>query len=148
MAILSRPVVTVPRTSTVMDAIRTMAEAQVGSVVVVDNGRLSGIFSERDVMLRVVLAKKDPERTLVEQVMTTGVQTIPVGTNGDEALRVMVEGHIRHDDDSTITPVICRGKDAAVPEREDGSMAGVVNDVEVRVAYGAPANSPSDCGYE
>jgi len=73
-----------------------MAEAQVGSVVVVDNGRLSGIFSERDVMLRVVLAKKDPERTLVEQVMTTGVQTIPVGTNGDEALRVMVEGHIRH----------------------------------------------------
>ena len=96
MAILSRPVVTVPRTSTVMDAIRTMAEAQVGSVVVVDNGRLSGIFSERDVMFRVVLAKKDPERTIVEHVMTTPVQTIPVGTNGDEALRVMVEGHIRH----------------------------------------------------
>jgi len=77
MALLSRPVVTVPLRSTVMDAIRTMAQAQVGSVVVVDGDRLAGIFSERDVMLRMVLARRDPEQTRVEEVMTTPVQTVP-----------------------------------------------------------------------
>ena len=96
MALLSRPVVTVPLRSTVMDAIRTMAQAQVGSVVVVDGDRLAGIFSERDVMLRMVLARRDPEQTRVEEVMTTPVQTVPAGTAGDEALRVMFENHIRH----------------------------------------------------
>jgi len=96
MALLSRPVVTVPLRSTVMDAIRTMAQAQVGSVVVVDGDRLAGIFSERDVMLRMVLAHRDPEQTRVEEVMTTPVQTVPAGTTGDEALRVMFENHIRH----------------------------------------------------
>ena len=96
MALLSRPVVTVPLRSTVMDAIRTMAQAQVGSVVVVDGDRLAGIFSERDVMLRMVLARRDPEQTRVEEVMTTPVQTVPAGTTGDEALRVMFENHIRH----------------------------------------------------
>jgi CBS domain-containing protein len=79
-----------------MEAIRTMAQAQVGSVVVVNGGRLAGIFSERDVMLRVVLARRDPEQTRVEEVMTTPVQTVPAGTTGDEALRVMFESHIRH----------------------------------------------------
>ena len=102
MAILSRPVVTIPRASSVIDAIRTMAHAQVGSIVVVDSDRLAGIFSERDVMLRVVLAGRDPERTRVEEVMTSPVQTIPAGATGDEALRVMLEGHIRH------LPVVAR----------------------------------------
>ena len=96
MAILSRPVVTIPRTATVIEAIQTMAGAQVGSVVVVDGDSLEGIFSERDVMLRVVLEGRNPAQTRVEEVMTTPVQTIPVGTTGDEALRVMFQNHIRH----------------------------------------------------
>src|SRR5262245_49967030 len=96
MAILSRPVVTVPRTATVRETIRTMAGAKVGSVVVVDGDRLEGIFSERDVMLRVVLEGRNPETTLVEEVMTSPVQTISMGTTGDEALKLMFQEHIRH----------------------------------------------------
>ena len=96
MAILSRPVMTVPRTATVMETIRTMAGSKVGSVVVVDDGRLLGIFSERDVMMRVMMERRDPDATLVEEVMTSPVQTIPPDTTEDAALRIMHQSHIRH----------------------------------------------------
>jgi CBS domain-containing protein len=76
MAILSRFVVTVSRTATVLDAIQAMAGAKVGSVAVVDGNILEGIFSERDVMLRVVVEGRDPKTTTVEEVMTSPVQTI------------------------------------------------------------------------
>jgi CBS domain-containing protein len=73
-----------------------MASAKVGSVVVVDDNRLAGIFSERDVMLRVMLEGRDPKRTKVEEVMTARVHSISMRTTGDEALRIMVREHIRH----------------------------------------------------
>jgi CBS domain-containing protein len=81
---------------TVMQAIETMAASRIGSVVVVDGDRTEGIFTERDVMLRVVLEGRDPRQTTLEEVMTTPVQTIGMRTTGDEALRLMVQEHIRH----------------------------------------------------
>ena len=56
----------VPPTATVMDAVRRMKEANVGAVVVLDGEVLQGMFSERDVMLRIVLEKRDPEKTTVK----------------------------------------------------------------------------------
>lgn len=96
MAISSKSALTVPRTSTVMETIRTMAGAKVGSVLVVDGDRLLGIFTERDVMMRVVLEGRNPDYTTVEEVMTSSVQTIPPQTTGDAALRIMHQSHIRH----------------------------------------------------
>jgi CBS domain-containing protein len=54
------------------------------------------MFSERDLMLRVVVEKRDPERTQVGEVMTSPVQTIRRDATADEALKVMLEKHIRH----------------------------------------------------
>ena len=96
MAITSRSVVTVSRTATVMEAVEIMAAARVGSVLVVDDDRLEGIFSERDVMLRVVMEHRDPRQTQVEEVMTSPVHSISMRTTGDEALTIMVQEHIRH----------------------------------------------------
>ena len=96
MGISSRSALTVPRTSTVMDAIRTMAGAKSGSVLVVDGDRLVGIFSERDVMFRVVLEGRHPDYTTVEEVMTSSVLTIPPETTSDDVLRIMHQSHIRH----------------------------------------------------
>ena len=96
MAIISRSVVAVSRSVTVMEAVEVMAAAKVGSVLVVDGQFLEGIFSERDVMLRVVMEGRDPKSTTVKEVMTSPVHTISLGTTGDEALRVMVQEHIRH----------------------------------------------------
>jgi CBS domain-containing protein len=110
MAMSSRSALTVPRTSTVMEVIRTMAGAKVGSVLVVDGDRLLGIFSERDVMLRVVLEGRHPEYTTVEEVMTSSVQTISPRATGDAALRIMHQAHIRHlpvvDDNGSVLAVV------------------------------------------
>jgi predicted transcriptional regulator len=76
--------------------IEIMAAARIGSVLIVDDGRLAGIFSERDVMLRVVLEHRDPRRTRVEEVMTSPVHAISMRMTGDEALKIMVQEHIRH----------------------------------------------------
>ena len=110
MAMSSRSALTVPRTATVMEVIRTMAGAKVGSVLVVEGDRLLGIFSERDVMLRVVLEGRHPEYTTVEEVMTSSVQTISRGATGDAALRIMHQAHIRHlpvvDDNGSVLAVV------------------------------------------
>jgi CBS domain-containing protein len=73
-----------------------MAGAKSGSVLIVDGERLVGIFSERDVMMRVVLEGRQPEYTTVEEVMTSSVQTIRPDTTSDAALRLMHQSHIRH----------------------------------------------------
>ena len=82
--------------ATVMDAIRAMEEATVGAVLIVDGDEVKGIFSERDLMLRVILAKKDPETTPIGDVMTSPVLTIEKSTAQDDALKLMWDRHVRH----------------------------------------------------
>lgn len=96
MAIVSRSVLTVSKTTTVAEAVELMASARVGSVIVLEGDRVAGIFSERDVMLRVVLEGRAPKLTKVEEVMTARVHSISMRTTGDEALRIMIQEHIRH----------------------------------------------------
>src|SRR5690242_12859571 len=85
----------VTSSATVMEAVRKMKDANVGAVVVLDNGVLQGMFSERDVLLRIVFEKKDPERTRVKDVMTTNVIAIRKDTKPDEAVKLMWDKHIR-----------------------------------------------------
>ncbi len=101
---------TVGPQATVMEAIRSMQEANVGAVAVVEDGEIRGMFSERDVMLRVVLEERDPEATPVSRVMTTDVVTISRDTRSDEAVKTMWERHVRH------LPVIA----------PDGTVEGIV----------------------
>ena len=81
---------------TVMDAVSVMARAQVGAVAVVEKGDLQGIFTERDLMLRVVKQRRDLDATLVRDVMTAEVKTITEGYTPEEASSVMLAGHLRH----------------------------------------------------
>src|SRR5262245_7353836 len=68
-------------------SVKKMKDANVGAVVVLDKGVLQGMFSERDVMLRIVFEKKDPEKTAVKDVMTTEVVAIAKNTKPDEAVK-------------------------------------------------------------
>ena len=110
LRIAKAPTVTVPPSATVLEAVQKMKDSNVGAVVVLDSGVLQGMFSERDVMLRVVLENKNPEATRVGDVMTTDVVAIRKDTRPDEAVRLMWERHIRH------LPVV----------RADGKVEGVV----------------------
>ena len=111
LRITRMPLVTVSVGASVMDAVRTMNEEHIGAVAVVDNDRLAGIFSERDLMYRVVLERKDPDRTRVGDVMTSPVITIERSMTADDALRVMDEKQIRH------LPVV----------NADGRLAGMLS---------------------
>jgi len=79
-----------------MDAVRTMHEEHIGAIAVVDNEQLAGVFSERDLMNRVVLEGRNPDYTRVGDVMTSPVITIPRSFTADEALKLMDEKQIRH----------------------------------------------------
>jgi CBS domain-containing protein len=79
-----------------MDAVRAMVERNVGATVVLDDTRLVGVFTERDVVTRVVLKRRNPETTPVAEVMTTDVLTVREDTDRSSVLRLMSERHIRH----------------------------------------------------
>jgi CBS domain-containing protein len=91
-----KPVVKVPTAATVMDAVRAMVRQKVGAVVVLDGVRLRGIFTERDVVTRVVLEGLDPDKTPIVNVMTSSVKTIRDDADPKVARGLMVENHIRH----------------------------------------------------
>jgi CBS domain-containing protein len=85
-----------PPTATVLDAAQLMNERHIGSVLVVDRGRLVGIFTERDVMRRVVAVERMPHETTLEHVMTREVAVAAPHTMLDEIRMVMRERRIRH----------------------------------------------------
>ena len=87
----------VPLDATAERAIRMMLDRHVGAVTVVDeNQRVAGIFTERDVLLRLSLSEHDPRTTSVRDVMTTPVELATRATTAGEALATMVERHYRH----------------------------------------------------
>ncbi|HEX8795377.1 MAG TPA: CBS domain-containing protein [Polyangiaceae bacterium] len=83
-------------TATVLQAADKMSRTHVGALLVMDDDRLAGIFSERDLMTRVVMARKDPAKTRVEEVMTPGVVSVRLETTPREAMSIMTRRRVRH----------------------------------------------------
>lgn len=99
-----RNVFSVPPTVSVSDAVAEMNRNRVGSVLIMDGGRLVGIFTERDVLRRVVGAGLDPKRTPVTEVMTPGVMTISPAASIEETMVLFTEKRFRH------LPVLDQGR--------------------------------------
>lgn len=91
-----REVITIDSRSSVLDAARVMASHQIGAVPVVDGDRLAGIFTERDVLVRVVAAGLDPAATPVTTVMSTKLIVADAGEAYDVCLRRMQQAGVRH----------------------------------------------------
>jgi CBS domain-containing protein len=81
---------------TAFTAVELMAKRRIGAVPIVDKGRLVGIFTERDVVLRIVAAGRDPNKTTLAKVMTPDPDTLEPGDSVREALDLMQAGHYRH----------------------------------------------------
>jgi len=75
---------------------RVMAARNVGAILVLENGELRGVFSERDLMTRVVVAGLDPAQTRVEKVMSTHLSTIQETATIEEAMQLMRQSNCRH----------------------------------------------------
>jgi IMP dehydrogenase len=89
-------VIVASQATTVHEAVRLMCEANVGSVVVKDGHEVEGIFTERDLLRRVVNTLKDPITTTLGAVMTTPVKSVELHADVRECFRMMKELHIRH----------------------------------------------------
>ena len=87
---------TIGRDATVKEAVEKMASLHIGAILVTDGDRPHGIFSERDLMVRVILANRAPETTPVAEVMTTDLVCVEPGTETEEAMAVMSERRCRH----------------------------------------------------
>ena len=94
----------VQRAASVAEAVHAMTEHNVGIVVVLDGDRLAGVFSERDVVRRVVDRGLDPSRTLVGDVMTTELVVGDADEDYRSAIRKMDQANIRH------LPVVSAGR--------------------------------------
>jgi CBS domain-containing protein len=100
----SGAVFTIPSTVTVAEAVQEMITNKVGSVLVMNGQRLAGIFTERDVLRRVVGADLDPRLTPVTKVMTTEVITVESGTTVQQVMELFTEKRCRH------LPVVDHGR--------------------------------------
>jgi CBS domain-containing protein len=82
--------------ATVLEAARFMTENNIGALLVLDGGRIAGLFSERDILLRVVSEARDPARTTVGEVMTEEVACCTPDTPLEEARGAFKNRRIRH----------------------------------------------------
>jgi CBS domain-containing protein len=81
---------------TVITAVRLMNKEKIGSVMVVSKNQYVGIFTERDVLNRVVSPRLNTKKTLVSEVMTKNFSSIDVSLTLQETLRIMTKNRVRH----------------------------------------------------
>jgi CBS domain-containing protein len=105
-----KKLVTAPPETTVSQAAKLMAKRNVGAVMVVENEKLVGIFTERDAVFRVIARGRDMQTTLLADVMTAAPQTVDPDKSFGYALMMMHENGFRH-----------------VPVVENGRAVGVVS---------------------
>lgn len=80
----------------VFEAAAYMVQRNVGAVPVLDGAKLVGIFSERDIMKRVVSERRDPMTTRIADVMTTGVHSVEPSASCHDAMAMMQDYAVRH----------------------------------------------------
>ena len=94
--IVGQQLVALDKDATVVDAAKTMRNANIGAVIVTDNGRLAGIFTERDAIQRVLAEGIDATTTALSQVMSWGLITVTMDTPVSRVLHIMHENNFRH----------------------------------------------------
>jgi CBS domain-containing protein len=106
---------TVEASTPIIEAAKLMKDQDVGPIPVVENDQVSGILTDRDIVLRVVAEGKDPKSTTVGEIASRDLVTIDPEQTLDEALRLMAQHQIRR------LPVC----------EEDGRLVGIVAQADI-----------------
>lgn len=130
-ALMKKHTLTAGPKDSVADAARRMGEAGVGAVVVVDGQHLAGIFTERDLLTRVVGAGRDPATTPVGSVATREVVSVAPGTSLRECAEALKTHGVRH------LPVVRDGEVVGIISARDffETVAGGLERLIERVRY-------------
>lgn len=101
-----RSVFSVEPTVTVYKAIELMCEKNIGGLVIVESGKLVGIFTERDYARKLILKGKSSKDTVISDLMTPNPITVRTDTTVEQCMKIMTDKHIRHlpvvDDDQLV----------------------------------------------
>jgi CBS domain-containing protein len=120
-----------PRTVNVDDTVKAAAELMrdndIGGTIVIEEGQVTGILTDRDIVVRAVAEGRDADSTSVSEICTTGIQAIEPDASVDDALRAMREHDIRR------LPVVKNGRpvgvvslgDLAVEREPDSTLADI-----------------------
>lgn len=100
----------VPSSATALDAVKLMAEKNIGGVLVIDDGTLVGIFTERDFANKIGCFEKSPQEIKLSEVMTPNPITVTPDNSINDCMALMTDRHIRH-----------------LPVMEDGKLVGVIS---------------------
>ena len=123
---------TITPQTTVREAARLMAQRRIGAAMVLSEGRLVGVFSERDLAHRVVAGDLDPDTTRVAQVMTGNPVTIGPKDSATDALQLMRSHGFRH------LPVVDQGRPVgmvSVRDLYDAVKVELEEDLQERDQY-------------
>jgi len=91
-----RVVYSVAPATTVYSAIEQMCEKNIGGVLIIENERLAGIFTERDYARKLILKGKSSKETLIKELMTANPITVSTETSIEDCMQIMTDKHIRH----------------------------------------------------
>jgi CBS domain-containing protein len=91
-----RPLVSVGPDDTVLTALDLLARHDIGALLVLEQGRLVGIFSERDYARKIILKGKTSKDTPVREIMSDRVSCVTLGETVEECMALMTGRHIRH----------------------------------------------------
>lgn len=134
-----RDVLTTSPTATVFNCIAAMVDHNVGSIVVVEDGAIRGIFTERDYLRRIVLQGRTSKTTRVEEVMTSDVITVTPDDTVETCMSIMTANKCRHlpvVDDEALSGIVSIGDCVKQISREAQAQ---VNDLRAYVTGKYPA---------
>lgn len=112
----------------VFEALRRLADHDVGAMMVIDNGRLVGVFSERDYTRKIALAGKSSKDTQVRDIMSANVFTVSPQTDTRDCMALMSQKKIRH------LPVMDGGKVLGMISIRD-IMNDIIADHELTISF-------------
>jgi CBS domain-containing protein len=120
---------TVETDANLVEASKQMRDADAGSVIVTEKGNVTGIVTDRDIVVRAIADGRDPNSTKVADIATTGVSTVTPDQSIDEAIRIVREQDVRR------VPVVQDGRpvgivsigDLAIERDEDSALADMAS---------------------
>ena len=93
---IEQNIFTISPESTVLEAISLMADKGIGALVVTDQDKVVGIFSERDYTRKIILMERTSKETTVSEIMTAKVLTVTKSNSVEDCLNLMTDRHLRH----------------------------------------------------
>ena len=121
----------VSSTSTVLDALSLMAEEQIGAVLVMEDKKIVGIYTERDYVQKGEVEGRKADKTLLKDVMTAGMYTVTTDTSVEQCMALMDAHNIRHlpvvENDQLVGLVSIRDVMVAALENRESEIKGLEN---------------------